>query len=131
MTYTVAPGDTLSKIAGKFLGDPALYKELATLNKIANPNLISVGQVLQIPDSSPVAAAVVKSASPLIPTPLLPVPITPAAPVVTSTSVAAPAGQSMLQQLLSNKKLLIALAVGAGVFFFFQTQSKRGKTVLG
>lgn len=52
-TYTVVSGDTLSGIASKF---GTTYQELARINNINNPNLISVGQVLKIKeeDSSPI-----------------------------------------------------------------------------
>lgn len=46
-TYTVVAGDTLSAIAAKF-SYPGGYQRLATDNGIANPNVISVGQVLRI-----------------------------------------------------------------------------------
>lgn len=148
MTYTVAAGDTLAKIAAKFLGDPMRYRELAAYNGISDPNLIRVGQVIRIP-SATVSGTVVKSSVPLVPTPLiqksttvpstptplLPVPVT-AAPRVSTTSstgvTAAPIeGQSLIQRLMANKKLLIMLAVGAGLLFYMQSQSKRGKTALG
>ncbi|HZD11250.1 MAG TPA: LysM domain-containing protein [Candidatus Binatia bacterium] len=45
-TYTVAPGDTLSAIARRF---GTTWQEIAALNNISNPNIIHVGQVLQIP----------------------------------------------------------------------------------
>jgi len=45
-TYTVAPGDTLSAIAGRF---GVTVPALAAANHIANPNLIYVGQTLVIP----------------------------------------------------------------------------------
>jgi len=46
-TYTVISGDTLSGIASKF---NTTYPELARINGIANPDLINVGQVLQLND---------------------------------------------------------------------------------
>jgi LysM repeat protein len=48
--YAVKSGDTLSAIANHFYGDPSLSSALAAVNKIANPNVIPVGKVLQIPD---------------------------------------------------------------------------------
>jgi LysM repeat protein len=45
-TYTVQPGDTLSKIAQRF---GTTYTAIAQANNIANPNYIYVGQVLVIP----------------------------------------------------------------------------------
>jgi LysM repeat protein len=50
-TYTVVSGDTLSGIAAKF---GTTYQNLAKLNNIANPNLINVGQVLQVPGNGAV-----------------------------------------------------------------------------
>lgn len=46
ITYTVQPGDTLSGIAQRYGTN---YMTIAELNGISNPNLISVGQVLKIP----------------------------------------------------------------------------------
>jgi nucleoid-associated protein YgaU len=51
-TYTVAAGDTLSSISVHFYGDATHVPMLAAVNEIANPNVISVGQVLIIPDLS-------------------------------------------------------------------------------
>ena len=48
-TYTVQSGDTLSSIAAKF---GTSYQTLASLNGISNPNLIYVGQVLQVTGSA-------------------------------------------------------------------------------
>lgn len=54
--YTVVKGDNLSKIAQEYLGDAKLWKEIYNANKdqIKNPNLIYVGQKLNIPDGQPV-----------------------------------------------------------------------------
>ena len=49
MSYIVNNGDTLGKIAQKF---GTTYQELARINGISNPNLIKVGQVLKLPNSS-------------------------------------------------------------------------------
>ena len=46
-TYTVKAGDSLSRIAA---AHNTTSEELAQLNKISNPNLIRVGQVLTLPD---------------------------------------------------------------------------------
>lgn len=48
-SYTVASGDTLWHIAKRFLGDGNRYDEIANLNNISNPDKISIGQVLNIP----------------------------------------------------------------------------------
>ncbi len=51
-SYTVRAGDTLAIIAVRVLGDASRFMEIATFNGIANPNLISVGQVLKVPGST-------------------------------------------------------------------------------
>ena len=50
-TYTVVSGDTLSKIAKHFYGDASKWNGIWEANKahIKNPDLIQVGQVLDIP----------------------------------------------------------------------------------
>jgi len=50
-TYTVKSGDTLSKIAKEFLGDPNAYMDIFNANKdqLTDPNKIKPGQVLKIP----------------------------------------------------------------------------------
>lgn len=48
-TYTVKAGDTLSGIAGRF---GTTYQELARINGIPNPNVISVGQVIKLSGSA-------------------------------------------------------------------------------
>jgi nucleoid-associated protein YgaU len=50
-TYTVKSGDTLSKIAKDFLGDPNAYMDIFNANKdqLTDPNKIKPGQVLKIP----------------------------------------------------------------------------------
>ena len=48
-TYEVQSGDTLSGIAQRFYGDPTLFGLIATVNNLADPNLIVPGQKLRIP----------------------------------------------------------------------------------
>ena len=52
-TYTVAAGDSLSKIAKKFYGDGNKWKRIFEANRdtVKNPDLIHPGQVLKIPES--------------------------------------------------------------------------------
>jgi LysM repeat protein len=49
-TYTVQPGDSLSAISKKVYGDFSMTDTLATLNKIANKNVITPGQKIILPD---------------------------------------------------------------------------------
>lgn len=50
-TYTVKPGDTLSKIAKQHLGDANAYMKIYEVNRdqLSNPDLIKPGQVLKLP----------------------------------------------------------------------------------
>ncbi len=50
-TYTVQAGDTLSKISKQFYGDANKYMKIfeANKDKLNDPNMIKVGQVLNIP----------------------------------------------------------------------------------
>ena len=52
-TYTVQPGDTLSKIAKTHLGDANAYMKIfeANKDKLSDPDKIQVGQVLTIPSA--------------------------------------------------------------------------------
>jgi len=47
--YTVQSGDSLSKIAKHFYGDAQKFAVIARGNDIANPDLIKVGEELEIP----------------------------------------------------------------------------------
>ena len=50
-TYTVQPGDSLSKIAKRFYGDANRFMVIFEVNqdKLTDPDKISVGQELTIP----------------------------------------------------------------------------------
>jgi len=54
-TYTVKPGDTLSKIAKQYLGDANAYPAIFEANRdqLSDPDKIKPGQVLKIPPASP------------------------------------------------------------------------------
>jgi nucleoid-associated protein YgaU len=50
-TYTVLPGESLSKVASKVLGTGNRWRELYELNKdvIRNPDIVTAGTVLKVP----------------------------------------------------------------------------------
>ena len=50
-TYTVRPGDSLSRIAGRVLGDPDRWDELFEANRdlLGSPDRVVVGQELRVP----------------------------------------------------------------------------------
>jgi nucleoid-associated protein YgaU len=49
--HVVEKGDTLSKIAEKYYGDPNLYPQIFEANQdiLKDPNQIQIGQKLRIP----------------------------------------------------------------------------------
>ena len=51
-THIVKHGDTLWAIAKKYYGDGSLCYKLAAYNGIKNANIISVGQVIKLPDAA-------------------------------------------------------------------------------
>jgi tetratricopeptide (TPR) repeat protein len=52
-SYVVRGGDTLSRIAGRFLGDIYLFHALARYNGIKVPRQVGEGQTLRIPGKAP------------------------------------------------------------------------------
>jgi len=48
--HKVQSGETLSAIAKKYLGDANKYNAIASYNNISNPDKISVGQEIRIPN---------------------------------------------------------------------------------
>jgi murein DD-endopeptidase MepM/ murein hydrolase activator NlpD len=55
--YTVQPGETLSRIAQRFLNDVHAFYGLARYNNIRVPRSLAGGQVLRIPGKAPPPAA--------------------------------------------------------------------------
>lgn len=51
-TYTVAAGDSLSKIAKQFYGNANQYNKIFEANRdvLSDPNVVKIGQTLVIPD---------------------------------------------------------------------------------
>lgn len=68
-TYVVVAGDTMKKIAKKIYNDSSLYKKLSEYNGISNPNMIIVGQALEIPSKKVLTGAPAGPANPLVPVP--------------------------------------------------------------
>ena len=94
-TYTVKPGDSLSAIAAREYGHAADWPALwwANRQRVSNPNMIAVGEQLQLPSSHQVTATMAHAALAAIPAPpsapaAAPAPAAPSAP---SAPVAAPA----------------------------------------
>lgn len=49
-THKVAKGETLSRIAARYLGDAQRWREIQRLNRIADPAAVAEGSVLEIPE---------------------------------------------------------------------------------
>jgi nucleoid-associated protein YgaU len=49
-THRVAKGDTLSRIAARYLGDATRWREIQRLNAISDPASLSEGATLKIPE---------------------------------------------------------------------------------
>jgi LysM repeat protein len=69
LTYTVKQGDTLSSIAAKQYGNFDLWPDLWAGNKIKNPDVIIVGQVLALSSDHPYSAKLTSEAMSAIPKP--------------------------------------------------------------
>jgi LysM repeat protein len=67
--YTVRPGETMSQIADRYLGDGLLFYALARYNNIDAPNQVAAGQRLMIPQRAGVTVetAAVRESAPIEP----------------------------------------------------------------
>lgn len=52
-TYTVRPGDSLSRVSTIFYGTGTVWKAIVYFNDIANPSIIKVGDTFMIPKVNP------------------------------------------------------------------------------
>ncbi|MFN2228258.1 MAG: LysM peptidoglycan-binding domain-containing protein [Anaerolineae bacterium] len=87
-TYVVQPGDTLTRIAQRF--GTTVQAILAANPQITNPNLIYVGQVIEIPGGQAVTPTPTPTTTPVTPTPT-PTPTT-TTPTPTPTPTSTPSG---------------------------------------
>ncbi len=67
-THTVEKGESLSAIAGKYLGDLYKFYILALYNDMNNPSQLQVGQKIRVPGKEPRVAAATPEAPPPPPT---------------------------------------------------------------
>lgn len=101
--YRVQPGETLSRIAQRFMGDVHLFYILARYNDIKVPKLLSGGQLVRIPGKAPPAAPVANA----------PPSVTPAAQRASSPSDAARAEREQAERAERDRKLAVANATRA------------------
>ena len=99
MTYTVKPGDNLSRIAMRY--GMTLAQLLQANPQVKDPNKISVGDVLTLPDGVPAGSTDDTKPLPATAMPVTATPVTTAAPVTTAyTDDAAGAlGKALAEEL--------------------------------
>lgn len=122
MTYNVQTGDTLGKIAAKFLGDATRFKEILAVNpQITNPNLIKVGQQITLPSGASRSPSIPSSpTAPLAASKAL-IPVSAVAPSLPESSF-----MSKVKDFYSNKKVMVALALGlAGVLVMIKMKQRK------
>ncbi|WP_143171325.1 LysM domain-containing protein [Rhizobacter sp. OV335] len=88
--YVVRAGDTLSRIAGRFLGDIYAFHILARYNNIKVPRQVGEGTTIRIPGKAPPP----ETARPTRPAPAKPEPAAEPAPPPVAAAPAAPAEPS-------------------------------------
>jgi len=93
-TYTVRPGDTLGKIAKKFYGDARRFTLIVSANSIVNPDKLTVGKELVIPDVPAVVGGEPAPAE------------TPAPPVTGALAAASPTAKLNEQRLAQVHTIL-------------------------
>ena len=92
-SYRVQPGESLSKIAGRFLNDVHQFYVLARYNDIKVPRQLAGGQMIRVPGKAPPPAPApvpvpAPATAPVVAAPPKPAPSPPAASEPTSTDAA-------------------------------------------
>lgn len=85
-SYRVQPGESLSRIAGRFLNDVHLFYALARYNDIKVPRQLQGGQMIKVPGKAPPPTA-----APAPPAAAVPAPPPPPPPAVAPPPAPAPA----------------------------------------
>lgn len=109
MQYTAKSGDTLGTIAAKYLGSSSRWKEIWDANpQITNPDLIYVGQSITIPEVyGPFLPDATQSST------------------LPAQSAAVKKSSFDFNKLLSDPKMLIAVAGGSLLLVFMLTSKNK------
>ena len=113
--YTVRPNESMSTIAGRFLGDITSFYVLARYNGIVVPRQLAAGQVLRIPGKAPPLSALSPPAPPSpasAPTAETPAP-PPAAPVPPPAPQPSPGARALQQGQAAEARGDLEAAYGA------------------
>ncbi|WP_068094581.1 LysM peptidoglycan-binding domain-containing protein [Novosphingobium rosa] len=95
--YTVQPGETITDVAERLLGNRLKAYQLARYNQLATPVALTAGQVLRIPGELPVARP--QPTAPAPERPRRPAPAAKPAPAATAKPAANPAAAQHLRAL--------------------------------
>lgn len=108
--YKVQPGESISKIAQRFLGDVHQFYILARYNELKVPKQLQSGQVIKVPGKAPAAGAVAAPA----PVPVKPVSVAPPTPAPTPAAVvpAAASAPAVDPAKLAERERLAKVASG-------------------
>jgi Tfp pilus assembly protein PilF len=118
-SYRVQAGESLSRIAGRFLGDVHLFYALARYNDIKVPRQVQEGQLIRVPGKAPLPAAVAP-----------PAPVTPPPPTsAPAASPAAPPASAIVPAAVSAASAS-ARAQAASAEAFIAQHYRRGLALL-
>jgi tetratricopeptide (TPR) repeat protein len=107
--YRVQPGESLSRIAQRFLNDLHLFYILARYNNIKVPRNLAGGQTIRIPGKAPAAGSAASGAPPAAAPPAAaPPPPAPAPVVATPPSPAADADAAAASRLARQRSEAVA-----------------------
>lgn len=105
-SYRVQPGESLSRIAGRFLNDVHLFYALARYNDIKVPRQLQGGQMIKVPGKAPpptAAPAPPAAAVPAPPPPPPPAVAPPPAPAPAPAAAARPPAPSSTEVIIAQE----------------------------
>ncbi len=106
--YTVQSSDTLSRIAGRFMGDIYAFYILARYNDIRVPRQVAGGQVLRIPGKPPAGPLYPRPSARPDPKATAPPPAAPPTTVAAAPAPAAPPSPPPVPELSPGEKAMRA-----------------------
>ncbi len=117
--YTVAIGDSLSKLAAKFYGDPAKYPIIAERNALQPTSILMIGQRLIIPPAPSAVEEVQITAAQRIPEGT----VAPTGGIVPSAGVETVTVTASVWY--KDWRYWAAIAAGVGILWYFAPKLRR------